>query len=148
MQNLANLGQMQTTAGQAQQQFGLSAAQAAQQAQAQDYARQMQALTNVGTLTQQQNAMRTSDVAALEAAGQAQQGQVQKTLTAAQQEFQNAQNYPKQQLDWLNTQIRGMAPSVPTTSTNQGTTSGASYSASPLAQLASGLALYKGASTM
>jgi len=148
MQNLANLGQMQTTAGQAQQQFGLSAAQAAQQAQAQDYARQMQALTNVGTLTQQQNAMRTSDVAALEAAGQAQQGQAQRTLTAAQQEFQNAQNYPKQQLDWLNTQIRGMAPSVPTTSTNQGTTSGASYSASPLAQLASGLALYKGASSM
>ena len=147
-QNFANLGQMQTTAGQAQQQFGLSAAQAAQQAQAQDYARQMQALTNVGALTQQQNAMRTSDVAALEAAGQAQQGQAQKTLTAAQQEFQNAQNYPKQQLDWLNTQIRGMAPSVPTTSTNQGTTSGASYSASPLSQLASGLALYKGVSTM
>ena len=147
MQNLANLGQMQTTAGQAQQQFGLTAAQAAQQAQAQDYARQMQALTNVGALTQQQNAMRTSDVAALEAAGQAQQDQLQKEMTGAQQEFQNAQNYPKQQLDWLNTQIRGMAPSVPTTSTNQGTTSGASYSASPLAQLASGLALYKGAST-
>jgi hypothetical protein len=41
MQNLANLGQAQTTAGQAQQQFGLTAAQAAQQAQAQQPQRRL-----------------------------------------------------------------------------------------------------------
>jgi hypothetical protein len=148
MQNLSNLGQMQTTAGQAQQQFGLTAAQAAQQAQAQDYARQMQAATGLGALTQQQNAMRSGDIASLEAAGAAQQGQAQKVLSAAQQEFQNEQAYPKQQLDWLNTQVRGMAPITPTTTTNQGTTTGATYTASPLSQLASGLAMYKGLSNL
>ena len=148
MQNLSNLGQMQTTAGQAQQQFGLTAAQAAQQAQAQDYARQMQAATGLGALTQQQNAMRSGDIASLEAAGAAQQGQAQKVLSAAQQEFQNEQAYPKSQLDWLNTQVRGMAPITPTTTTNQGTTTGATYTASPLAQLASGLAMYKGLSNL
>lgn len=148
MQNLANLGQMQTTAGQTQQNFGLTAAQAAQQAQAADYARQLQASLGLGTLTQQQNAMRAADVASLEAAGQAEQGQLQKVMTGAQQEFQNEQLYPKQQLDWLNTQIRGMAPITPTTTTNQGTTTGATYTASPLSQMASGLALYKGLSNL
>jgi hypothetical protein len=148
MQNLANLGQMQTTAGQAQQQYGLSAAQAAQQAQAADYSRQLQANTGLAALTAQQNAMRSGDIASLEAAGAAEQGQAQKVLSAAQQEFQNQQLYPKQQLDWLNTQVRGMAPITPTTTTNQGTTTGATYSASPLAQLASGAALYKGLSNL
>ena len=148
MQNLANLGQMQTTAGQAQQQYGLSAAQAAQQAQAADYSRQLQAATGLGALTQQQNAMRSGDIASLEAAGQARQGQAQKVLSAAQQEFQNEQMYPKQQLDWLNTQVRGMAPITPTTTTNQGGSTGATYSASPLSQLASGLAMYKGLSNL
>ena len=146
-QNLANLGQLQTTAGQAQQNFGLSAAQAAQQAQAQDYARQMQALSNVGTLATAANSLRASDVAALEAAGQAQQGQAQRVLSAAESEFQNAQLYPKQQLDWLSTQIRGLAPITPqTTSVNKNST-GETYSASPLSQLASGAALYKGLTT-
>jgi len=147
-QNLANLGQMQTTAGQAQQQYGLSAAQAAQQAQAADYSRQLQAATGLGALTQQQNAMRSGDIASLEAAGAAEQGQAQKVLSAAQQEFQNEQAYPKSQLDWLNTQVRGMAPITPTTTTNQGTSTGATYSASPLSQLASGLAMYKGLSNL
>jgi hypothetical protein len=41
MQNMASLGQAQTGAGQAQQQFGLSSAQQVQAAQAQDYQRQM-----------------------------------------------------------------------------------------------------------
>ena len=148
MQNLANLGQMQTTAGQAQQNFGLTAAQAVQGAQAGDYGRQLQANTGLANLTAQQNAMRSGDIASLEAAGAAEQGALQKTMTAAQQEFQNQQLYPKQQLDWLNTQVRGMAPITPTTTTNQGTTTGATYSASPLAQLASGAALYKGLSDL
>ena len=146
-QNLANLGQLQTTAGQAQQNFGLSAAQAAQQAQAQDYARQMQALSNVGTLATAANSLRASDVAALEAAGQAQQGQVQRELSAAESEFQNAQLYPKQQLDWLSTQIRGLAPITPQTVSANKSSTGETYSASPLSQLASGAALYKGLTT-
>ena len=141
---LANLGQAQTTAGQTQQQFGIQAAQAAQQAQAQDYARQMQALSNVGSLTQVQNTLRGTDVAALEAAGQAQQGQQQQVLSAAQQEFQNKELARRQQLDWLSTQIRGLAPITPQTVSESKTSQGASYGASPLSQLVGGYGLYKG----
>ena len=113
MSQLGNLGQMQTSAGQAQQQFGLGAAQATQAAQAQDYARQMSALQNFANMQQQEQAMRSADVAALEGAGAAQQGQMQKQLSAAEQQYLNEQNYPKQQMDWLSTQIRGMAPITP-----------------------------------
>ena len=144
MSQLGNLGQMQTGAGQAQQQFGLSAAQAAQQAQAQDYQRQMSALQNVAGMAQQAQGMGYADTAALEAAGAAQQGQMQRQLTAAEQQYINQQNYPKQQLDFLSTQIRGMAPITPQVTTNQGTTTGASYSPSALQQLATGLYTYKG----
>lgn len=144
MQNLASLGQAQTTAGQAQQQFGLTAAQAAQAAQAQDYQRQMSALQQVAGMAQQAQGMGYADTAALEAAGAAQQGQMQKQLTAAEQQYINQQNYPKQQLDFLSTQIRGMAPITPQVTTNQGTTTGATYSPSALQQLATGLYTYKG----
>ena len=147
MSQLGNLGQMQTAAGQTQQQYGLSAAQAAQQAEAADYQRQMSALNQFAGMQQQEQAMRYADTAALEGAGQAQQGQMQQQLNAAQQQFQNEQLYPKQQMDWLSTQIRGMAPITPQITNQSGSSSGATYSASPLSQLASGLALYKGVST-
>jgi hypothetical protein len=56
----------------------------------------------------------------------------------------NAQNYPTQQLDFLSTQIRGMAPITPTATTTSGQTTGATYSPSALQQLATGLYTYKG----
>lgn len=144
MQNLANLGQMQTAAGQAQQQFGLGAAAQAQQAQAQDYARQMQALQSTADLARMNQQMRTADVAALEAAGMGQQAQMQAQLNAARSQFEAARDYPKQQLDWLSTQVRGMAPLSPPVTTQTGMTSGATYSPSPLSQLATGMFTYKG----
>jgi hypothetical protein len=144
MSQLGNLGQMQTAAGQTQQQFGLNAAQAAQQAQAQDYQRQMGALSNIAGLAQEQQRMGYVDSAALEAAGGAQQQQVQQQLNAAQQQFQNEQLFPQQQMDWLSTQVRGMAPITPQMQTRTGGSSGNTYSASPLSQLASGLYTYKG----
>ena len=99
---------------------------------------------NTGTLTQQQNAMRSGDVASLEAAGLAQRNVAQQYLTGAQQEFQNQQLYPQQQLDWLNSQIKGIASNVPKMETINKSSTGDTYSASPLAQLASGVSLYKG----
>lgn len=144
MQNLANLGQMQTQAGQQQQQFGLGAASTAQQAQAQDYQRQMTALQQMAAMAQQEQGMRAADVASLETAGAAQQGQLQRDLDAARAQFLEEQLYPKQQMDWLNTQIRGMAPITPQTSTQSSTTTGATYNPSPLSQLATGLYTYKG----
>jgi hypothetical protein len=144
MQNLMNLGQMQTTAGQAQQQFGLSAAQQGQAAQAQDYTRQMSALQSVGDIARQNQALRTADAAALESAGAAQQNLAQKGLDTSLARFTAEQNYPKSQLDWLSTQVRGIAPLVPGVQTQAGTTTGASYSPSPLSQLATGLYTAKG----
>lgn len=144
MSQLANLGQMQTAAGQAQQQFGLSSAQAAQQAQAQDYQRQMSALQNVASMAQQEQQMRAADVAGLESAGLAQQGQAQRELDAAQAQFLQEQLYPKQQMDWLSTQIRGMAPITPQVQTQSSSSTGQTYSPSPLSQLATGLYTAKG----
>jgi hypothetical protein len=144
MQGMTSLGQAQTAAGQTQQQFGLNAAQAEQQAQAADYQRQMSALGQFANMQQQEQAMRSADVAALESAGAAQQAQKQRQLSAAEQQFQNEQLYPKQQADFLSTQIRGMAPITPQMQTQSGGSTGATYSASPLSQLATGLYTYKG----
>jgi hypothetical protein len=148
MQNLANLGQMQTTAGQAQQQFGLTAAQQAQQAQAQDYTRQMSALQSVGDMARQGQALRTADAAALESAGAAQQNISQRIFDAERAKAEEERLYPQRQSDWLSTQIRGLAPTVPTVATSSGTTTGASYSPSPLSQLATGLYTLKGAASI
>jgi hypothetical protein len=144
MQNLANIGQMQTQAGQGQQQFGLNAAQSAQAAQADDYRRQMTALQQMAAMAQQEQGMRAADVASLETAGAAQQGQMQKQLDAAQAQFQAEQLYPRQQMDWLSTQIRGMAPITPQVQTSSSSTTGATYNPSPLSQLATGLYTFKG----
>lgn len=144
MQNLAALGQAQTQAGQQQQQFGLGAAQAEQQARAADYQRQMSALSQFANMQQQEQAMRAADVAALETAGQAQQQQQQRQLDMAYQQHMEEQMYPRQQLDFLSTQIRGMAPITPQTVTQTGQSTGATYSPSPLSQLASGVFAYKG----
>jgi len=145
MQQLSALAQAQTQAGQAQQQFGLGAAQVAQGAQAQDYARQMSALQSMAQLAQQEQGMRAADVASLESAGRAQQGQAQRELDAAARQFEAQRLYPQQQADWLSTQIRGMAPITPQTTIASGTKTGEDYTPSPLAQLASALSVYKGA---
>ena len=145
MQNLANLGQNLASAGYQQQNLGLNAASTGQQAQAQDLARQQSVLTQLADLTKAQQGLQTADTAALESAGQAQQAQQQQQLDAAYQQYLLAQQYPKNQLDWLNAQIRGLpANTIPTVGTTSGTTTGGTYSASPLMQLASGMSLYKG----
>jgi hypothetical protein len=147
-QNLASLGQAQTGAGQAQQQFGLNAAQAAQAAQAADYQRQMSALSQFANMQQQEQAMRSADVAALEGAGAAQQNQMQQQLNAAKAQFDAQQLYPRQQADFLSTQIRGMAPITPQTTSQSGGSTGATYSASPLSQLAAATYTAKGLSSL
>jgi len=127
--DLARQGQLGSTAG------SLAGA---------DVSRQLGALQQLANLQLQGQQLRTADVAALESAGTAQQRQAQAQLDAAAQQYQEELLYPKQQLDWLNTQIRGMAPITPTTTTASGTTTGATYSPSPLSQLAAGLYTYKG----
>jgi hypothetical protein len=109
-----------------------------------DLAQRQSALTQMANMAQTGQALRTSDAATLEAAGAGQQQQQQQQLNAAYQQYQNELQYPKSQADWLSTQVRGMAPITPTTVTNTGSTTGATYSASPLSQAAAGLYTYKG----
>jgi len=109
-----------------------------------DIARQQSTLAQMAQLAQQGQGMATADTAALEAAGAAQQTQQQKELESQYQQYQIGLQYPKSQLDWLNAQVRGMAPLAPTQQTQTGSTTGATYSASPLQQLATGYLGYKG----
>jgi hypothetical protein len=88
-------------------------------------------------MAQQNQGMNFADTSALESAGLAKQNQEQKVLTAAQQQYLDQQNYAKSNADWLNNQIRGIAPSVPTSTATSGSSTGATYSPSVLSQLAS-----------
>jgi hypothetical protein len=128
-------------------QYGQLAATAGQMANL-DVNRQMSALSQMANMAQQAQGMGYVDSAALEAAGQSQQGQNQAQLNAGLAQFREEQNYTRDQLDWLNNQIRGIAPATDRTTTTNTTGSGQSYSASPLAQLASGLTSMRGLSTL
>jgi len=144
-QNLATIANQQAQQAGQQQQLGLTAAKDVQGAQTTDATRQMGALNDYTTILGNQQKMQNLDTASLEAAGQAQQAQKQAELTAAQQQWQTMQDYPKNQLDWMNAQIRGLpANTIPTITTSQTNTSGQTYAPSVLQQLASGAALVKG----
>lgn len=153
-QDASRQAQLASTAGglgQAQQQAYLNAAQqtgslTAQQAQqmanlgqmsgqlaSTDINRQLAAQQQLGGLTQASQAMNAQDRAALEASGSAYQSQQQREIDAARQKFGEEQAYPRQTLDWLSTQIRGMAPITPQTTTQTGTSN---TGLSPLSQLA------------
>ena len=144
MSQLGSLAQARTGAGQSQQQFGLNAASQVQQAEAQDLQRQMSALQSMGDMAIADQQANYRDLTALEAAGQSEQQQMQTELSAAEREFLNKQLYPQQQLDFLGTQVRGMAPITDKRTTVSGQTTGATYNNSPLSQLAAGFATYKG----
>ena len=101
-----------------------------------DLSRQQSALGQLATTAGQGQQMGLADAAALEAAGKGVQGQQQAELDAAYKQWQQEQLYPKQQLDWLSTQVRGMAPITPQSTIQSGTSTGQTYSASPLSQLA------------
>lgn len=101
-----------------------------------DVSQQLAAQQQLGGLTQASQSMNAADLARLESAGAAYQTQQQRELDSAYQDYQNELLYPKQQLDWLSTQVRGMAPITPQVQTNA--TSGTSQTGlSPLSQLAS-----------
>jgi hypothetical protein len=102
-----------------------------------DLQRQQSALQQMAAMAQQGQQMRTTDVAALEAAGSAQQQQAQREADAKYQQYMLEQQYPKSQLDWLSTQVRGMAPNVASSETKSSTSTAPGQSV--LSQLATGL---------
>lgn len=143
-QALGTVGTQLGSLTQQQQQALLSAGSQTGQLTGADLQRQQSVLQQMAAQAQQGQQMRTQDVAALEAAGMSQQQLAQRQADAAYQQYMLEQQYPKSQLDWLSTQVRGMAPNVQSSTTQSGATTGASYSASPLQQLATGLSASAG----
>jgi hypothetical protein len=144
MQNQMALGAQRVAAGQQQQQFGLSAADAAQRAAAQDYSRELGAMQTGADMAIARQGAEYRDISALEAAGRSQQQQKQTELSAAEQEWLAEQNYPQAQMDWLSAQIRGLAPFGDTKTSTSAQSTGATYGQSPLSQLAAGYSTYRG----
>jgi hypothetical protein len=100
-------------------------------------AQQKAALAGVQAgLGQKEQALGLTGAAALETTGSEQQAMNQRNLDLAYQDFLTQTQYPEQQLGFLSNIVRGLPSGGGTTS---GTTSslGQSYSASPLASLAS-----------
>jgi hypothetical protein len=120
-----------------QQQAMLSAAQQAAGIRASDLQRQQSALAQLAQQAQLGQQMGYTDIAALEAAGQTQQALRQRELDAAYQQAMRAEMYPMERLNFLSAQVRGLAPYVPTQTTQQGYTT--TFGQSPLSQLAMGL---------
>lgn len=104
--------------------------------------RQQSALAQLAELGRSQQGMVAQDAAAMEAIGQAQQAQKQRQLDAAYQQFQEQQRYPQTMLDWYQAQLKGVGQYLPSTTTQSGYTT--QMGLSPLSQLASGFATYRG----
>jgi hypothetical protein len=117
----------------------LSGTQAQQQG-----ALQLQAGTLQGNLGEATQSAGLKDVAALDASGAEQQQQNQRNLDLGYSDFAAQRDYPKQQVDWLSSVIRGMPAPVSTATTNTGPAS--VYQPSPLSQIGSILAAGKGIS--
>jgi hypothetical protein len=94
-------------------------------------------LANVNAaLGQKQQALGLQGAAALEATGSEQQNMNQQNLNLAYQDFLTQTQYPEQQLGFLSNIVRGL-PSGGSTTSSATTGTGQSYSASPLASIAS-----------
>jgi hypothetical protein len=87
-------------------------------------------------LGQKEQALGLTGAAAQEAVGSQQQALNQKNLDLAYQDFQQQRDYPQQQIGFLSNVVRGL-PSGGGTSSGATTSLGNTYSASPLASLAS-----------
>jgi hypothetical protein len=139
-QNIGSqLAQGYTTAGQQAQADATRLASIGQAAGALTGTQETNAanLANVQAgLAQKDQALGLQGAAALEATGAEQQAMNQQNLNLAYQDFQTQTQYPEQQLGFLSNIVRGLPSGGSTTS---GTTSsvGQTYSASPLASLAS-----------
>ena len=89
-------------------------------------------------LGQKEQALGLTGAAALEGIGAEERAKNQANLDLAYQDFQTQTQYPEQQISWLSNIVRGL-PSTGGSSSQNTTSSGNTYSASPLASLASGL---------
>lgn len=137
MQNLASLGTQAGQLGVSEQGTLGNLGQVAGNLASQSARDQLSAAGQLGSLATAGQAANLKDLAALESVGQTQQAQNQKALDIAYQDFLEQRNYPQQQIANLNAAIRGL----PITTTTNTSSSGNTYSASPLSQLAGSVSL-------
>lgn len=88
-----------------------------------------------GALAEQAQQLALRDAAAQEAVGATQQADQQKSLDLAYQDFQNQRDYPKTQVDWLSSIIRGLPSNQITTESKNAPSS--VYQPSMISQLGS-----------
>lgn len=87
-----------------------------------DQSRQLQAANSLGSLAQTGQQVGLTGAAALESAGQAQQAQGQKNLDVLNQNWQNQQDYDKNNVSWLSGILNNSStPTTTTTSTTPST---------------------------
>ena len=87
-------------------------------------------------LGQKAQTLGLTGAAAIEGIGEQQRAMNQKNLDLAYKDFKEQENYPKEQIGWASDIVRGL-PSGGGTSSGATTSLGNTYSASPLASLAS-----------
>lgn len=113
--------------------FGADASRAASVGQtvgslgAGDASRQIQAAGAYQDLAANRQNLGLQGAAALDTVGKEQQQQQQSNLDLAYGDFQNQNNYNRNQLDWLSSLIRGVPYSSSTTTSNTGPLPGAQY---------------------
>lgn len=118
-QNLGALGQAQGALGTSINSAGVNSA------------------SQLGSLAQQGQQMGTADASTLAASGADQQAQAQKNLDTAYGDFTNQKNYSQDQINWLNSLIKGTPYDTSQTQTQTGTSTGGTNTLSNLASLAS-----------
>lgn len=91
----------------------------------------------LGALGQTYSSLGAGDVSNLANIGALQQGQYQKNLDLAYQDFLAQRDYPKTQLGWLQGLLAGTPHGTTTTDSKTGPLPGAGYGPSPLSGLAS-----------
>jgi hypothetical protein len=112
----------------------LGAGQLAGQLGAADQETKLRGAAQLGLLGQTQQELGLKGAGALDTVGQMQQQQ-QKNLDPAYQDFLAQKNYPRENIDWLSSVIRGMPAPVSSTTTSTGPAS--TYQPSPLNQFGS-----------
>ena len=90
----------------------------------------------LGSLAGSAQSLGLKDAAALQAIGQEQQGQTQKSLDTAYGDFREQRGYPREQAEWMSSLIRGMNPPTSSTSTSTAPAKSGQLAPSGLAQLA------------
>jgi hypothetical protein len=92
-------------------------------------------LADRATLAAAQQQSGLTSAAALDAIGRAQQGEEQRSLDLAYQNFAEQRDYPRSTIDWMSSVIRGMPYNSQTATTSQGPPT--VMSPSPIAQIGS-----------